>query len=68
MPLDPVKIKSLMGARTQREIASLAGMTQGNMSMLLAGKRRVSLVLLERLARALDCKVEDLLTAVEHVK
>lgn len=61
MPLNIEKIKELMEGRNQVEIAWAAGMKQPNLARVLSGKFDPKLSTVERLARALGCRVEELL-------
>ncbi|RMG58172.1 MAG: helix-turn-helix domain-containing protein [Gammaproteobacteria bacterium] len=46
---------------TQRELAQMAGVSQGAIAQIESGRRRGSIRLLTRLARALDIEIADLL-------
>lgn len=61
MPLNFVKIRALMGDKSQAEVAGAAGMAQPNLARILSGKFDPKLSTVERLARALGVKVKEIL-------
>jgi transcriptional regulator with XRE-family HTH domain len=61
MALDPLKIRKLIGDRSQDEVARVADIHRVTLNKMLAGKHDPRLNTLERLAAALGVKVRDIL-------
>ena len=53
MPLNLIRIRTLIGDRTLTEVAKSAGMTDGNLHRLLRPDGDLKLSTIERLAKAL---------------
>ncbi|MEE9928724.1 helix-turn-helix domain-containing protein [Microvirgula aerodenitrificans] len=51
----------------QEKLAQLAGIERSHMGKIERGKHMPSLILILRIARALDCSSADLLTAMERL-
>lgn len=52
---------------TQEELAAKVGISYTHLGRMEVGKRRVSLEMIEQLARALGCRVQDLLPDVAEI-
>ena len=66
MPFDPTRLKSLMAARglSQAELARRTGISHPRVNAICHGVRvgQITMPVAERLARALEVPVDDLLT------
>jgi predicted transcriptional regulator len=60
--LDVNKIRKLIGDQSQAEVALKAGMMQPALARILSGKLDPKLSTVEKLAKALGCRVRDLIS------
>lgn len=60
MPLDVIKVRKLMGERSQKQVAMEAGMMQPALARLLRGRLDPKLSTVEKLARVLGVGVADI--------
>lgn len=62
MPLDPIKLRTARGNRSQSEIALAAGLAQPRYCLIESGKRPgTSLSVAERIAKALRVPLKKIL-------
>ncbi|MBK8754736.1 MAG: helix-turn-helix transcriptional regulator [Candidatus Competibacteraceae bacterium] len=61
-----IKVRRVDLEMNQGDLAERLGVSQGYLSYLEKGQRRIDLELLERLASALQCRMADLLPLEEN--
>ena len=57
-------LRKLLGGRTTRELATLAGLSEAGLSRLLRGQRDAKGTTLRKVSKVLGCTMEQLLVAV----